>query len=142
MIRFVRNAGLALSLLAFAGCRDSTGPNSVRAARMLWASQNITDYSYVGSQLCFCTVPEGLVRVTVLNGKVTSAIDLATNTQVSSSGWLTVDELFDLAEQAHPQVLEFDAQFGFPKRIEICCLANDSGSVYTVSGFEMVAFIQ
>lgn len=120
-------------LLVFAACRDATGPQSVAEARRLWESHHLTTYGYVGSQACFCVLPNGPVRVDVVDGKVSAVTDLTTQTQISSAGWLTVKELFDLAESVQPQVLEFDKDFGFPKRVERCCLADDSGSVYTVS---------
>ena len=133
MQRFVRNGGFALLVLAFAGCGDATGPHSVVEARILWASRNLTTYTYIGTQTCFCTVSQNPVRVDVVNGTVSSVFDLTTNAQVSTQGWLTVEELFDLADNVQPEVLEFDWVLGFPRRLEHCCLANDSGFVYTVS---------
>lgn len=134
MSRFVRNGGLALFVLVFAACRDATGPQSVSQARELWESHNLTTYSYTGSQTCFCTAPSGPVRVDVVNGRVSLVTDLTTHEQVTTLGFLTVDELLSLAESLQPRVVEFDKHFGFPKRVERCCVADDSGAVYTVSG--------
>jgi hypothetical protein len=133
MSRFVRNGGLALLLLVFTACRDITGPQSVAQARVLWESHGLTSYSYFGTQTCFCTVPNGPVRVDVVNGSVSVVTDLTTHTQIPSTSWLTVDDLLDLAETLQPRVVEFDKNFGFPKRVERCCITDDSGSVYTVS---------
>ncbi len=133
MSRFVGKAGVALVLLAFAACRDATGPQSVAQARELWHSHNLTNYSYLGSQTCFCAAPNGPARVDVVNGSVSQVTDMTTHQQVSSAGWLTIDQLLDLAEGLQPFVVAFDKDFGFPKRVERCCVADDSGAIYSVS---------
>ena len=45
-----------------------------------------------------------------------------------------IDELFDWVRlMTGPVSVTYDATLGYPQRIEICCLADDSGSIYTVS---------
>lgn len=134
MPRIVRNGSLALSLLVFAACGDSTGPGpqTVAEARALWASHHILVYSYVGSQASFAG-PSGPVRVDVSHGMVTGVTNLTTQAQLATTGWLTIDQLLNLAETLQPQPVEFDRQYGYPKRVERCCMVDDSGAVYTVS---------
>jgi hypothetical protein len=134
MARSVRKGLLALSLLVFAACGDSTGPGpqTVEEARALWASHHLTTYSYFGSQVSFAG-PSGLVRVEVADGKVLAVTDWTTHAQIATLGWLTVDQLLDLAETLQPRPVEFDRSLGFPKRVERCCMVDDSGSVYTVA---------
>jgi hypothetical protein len=138
MTRSVRNGSLALTLLVFAACRDSTapGPQTVEEARALWASHHISTYSYVGSQTSFVG-PSGPVRVDVSDGIVTGVTNLTTQAQISTTGWLTIDQLLNLAETLQPQPVEFDRQYGYPKRVERCCIADDSGAVYTVSSVQV-----
>lgn len=134
MTRFVRNGSLALSLLVFAACGDSigSGPQTVEEARALWVSYQLSTYRYVGSQTSFVG-PSGPVRVDVTNGSVTAVTNLTTQAPMATLGWLTIDELLNLAETLQPQPVAFDRQFGYPKRVERCCVADDSGAIYTVS---------
>lgn len=138
MTRYVRKAGFVLLLAVIASCGDATGPKSLAAARTLWNAQNLTTYSYFGSQTCFC-LSSGSVVVQVTNGKVSAVNNLVSGVPVPTAGWLTIDELFDLAARAQPEVLVFDKSLGFPRRMESCCLADDSGFVYTVSGLSQSA---
>jgi hypothetical protein len=131
---FVRSGSLALSLLLFAACGDSIGPGprTIEEARALWASHQLTTYSYFGSRASFVG-PSGPVRVDVSGGQVSGVTNLTTQAPISTAGWLTIDQLLDLAETLQPLPVEFDRNFGFPKRVERCCIADDSGAVYTVS---------
>jgi hypothetical protein len=142
MTRFLRNYSAALWILLFAACRDSSGPGpqTVEEARALWASHNITTYSYVGSQTSFVG-PSGPVRVDVSNGIVTGVTNLTTQTQIATTGWLTIDQLLNLAETLQPRPVEFDRQYGYPKRVERCCIADDSGAVYTVSSVQVTTAV-
>ena len=135
MSRFVRNGGLALFVLLFGACSDATGPLlSLAKAREVWESHNLVTYSYTGTHVCFCGAPSGPVRVDVVNDVVTVVTDLTTDEEVSPVGFLTIDQLLNLAETLQPRPVEFDRQFGFPKRVERCCATDDSGAVYTVAG--------
>ena len=140
MRRFVGKAGFAVLVSALAACGDTTAPplQSVAEARAIWQAHHLTTYSYFGTQACFCTVPSGLVRVDVVDGKVAAVTDAVTNAPVPSASWLTIDELLDLAETLQPQPVAFDRYMGYPKRVERCCVADDSGSVYTVTSLYSV----
>lgn len=140
MPRFVRNGSFALSLLVFVACGDTIGPapRTVAEARALWESKNLTTYSYYGSQTSFIG-PSGMVRVDVSNGSVLAVTDMTTHAEIPTLGWLTIDQLLNLAETLQPQPVEFDRYLGYPKRVERCCMADDSGSIYTVSSLYLVA---
>jgi hypothetical protein len=74
-----------------------------------------------------------MVRVDVSDGRVVTVTNVTTHAEIPTIGWLTVDQLLDLAETLQPQPVEFDRSLGYPKRVERCCMADDSGAVYTVS---------
>jgi hypothetical protein len=133
MPKFVRKAGFGLLLLASAACSDTTAPLSIGQARTLWESHHLSTYSYFGTQECFCAITNGPVRVDVSAGVVSAVTDMTTNARIPTTGWLTIEQLFDLAETLQPQPVEFDHALGFPKKVERCCMADDSGSTYTVS---------
>jgi uncharacterized protein DUF6174 len=127
-------SALPAILLGFVvGCRDSTAPLSLSLNRMRWESQNLHDYSYVATHLCFCPGPDGPVTVEVSQGHVSRVVILATGAETPTTGWYTIDELFDqLVRYPTPApTVVFDSRLGYPRRIERCCLENDSGSIYT-----------
>jgi hypothetical protein len=135
MPSFVRNAAFALLVLACAACRDTNGPKSVTEAQDLWQSQNLSSYSYVATHECFCNFPPGPVTVEVTQGQVSRVVVLSTGAEIATGGWYTIDELFDRlhAMTAQAASVTFDPRLGYPRRIEICCVADDSGSIYTAS---------
>jgi hypothetical protein len=135
MPSFVRNAGFALLLLVCAACRDTNGPKSVTEAQDLWQSQNLSSYSYVATHQCFCQFPPGPVTVEVTQGLVSRVTVLSTGAEIATGGWYTIDELFGRIRSTAMQSasVTFDPRLGYPRRIEICCVADDSGSIYTAS---------
>lgn len=134
MPRSVRNASLSLTFLLLAACGDSIGPapQTVEEARALWASHHLTTYSYFGTRAS-SVGPDGLVKVDVVDGNVSAVTDWTTHAQITEVGWLTIDQLLNLAETLQPQPVEFDRQYGYPKRVERCCAVDASGAIYTVS---------
>ena len=130
---FVQNAAFPVLLLSLAACGDSVGPapRNVAEARALWESRHLTTYSYFGSQTSFAG-NSGTVRVDVADGKVVAVTDMATHTELGTVGWLTIDQLLTLAETLQPTPVEFDRGLGFPKRVERCCMTDDSGAIYSV----------
>ena len=134
MPRFVRNVGLALVGLAFAACGDSAGPKSVGDAEALWQSQNLSSYSYVAAHQCFCVFGPGPVTVEVSQGQVSRVILISTGAEIATTGYYTIDELFEwVRSMTGPVSVRYDPTLGYPERIEMCCLADDSGFVYTAS---------
>jgi hypothetical protein len=139
MTRFVRNGSFAVLLLVLAACEDTVGPpHSVAEARALWASHHLTTYSYFGTQESFTGIPSGVVRVDVVDGSVAAVTDMTTRAQIATESWLTIDQLLNLAETLQPQPVVFDRYLGYPKRVERCCMADDSGAVYTVSSLYLI----
>ena len=123
----------AILLLASLACGDSTGPEMDRLSeqRALWEAQGLQNYTYDVQRVCFCPFREG-VRVTVSNGSVAGATDLATGEVLEPSEvqfYLTIDGLFDLVQNAydrnaHEVQVEFDPSRGYPTRIYIDYLEN------------------
>jgi hypothetical protein len=133
LAQFVRYARPVVLAAVTLSCSNTLGPHTVSDARSLWESRNISTYSYIGTKTCFCTGSGGPVRVDVINGKFAKATVLETGS-IDASPWPTVEDLFDLAQHAQPVRIAFDKHTGFPTVLEMCCLANDSGVRYTVSG--------
>jgi hypothetical protein len=69
---------------------------------------------------------------------VVSVTDMTSHAEIATAGWLTIDQLLDLAETLQPRPVEFDRGLGYPKRVERCCMADDSGTIYTVSSLYLV----
>jgi hypothetical protein len=107
------------------GCSDSTAPVSLSFNRARWERQNLHDYQYTGERFCFCA-PEGLVSVTVVSDQVTSVRVVATGAQLPTSGWYSVEQLFDLAqgyfgEKDKSVRVEYDPALGYPTLINVTC---------------------
>ena len=108
---------------------DSIGPEMDRLGvqRALWEAQGLEDYTYDVQRVCFCSPFRQGVRVTVVDGAVTGATDLASGEVLEPNEvqwYLTIDALFDLVQaaydrNAHEVQLEFDASRGYPTRIFI-----------------------
>ena len=118
----------AILLLSSLACGGSTGPEVDRLGeqRALWQALGLNDYTYDVQRICFCPFREG-VRVTVVDGAVAGATDLATGEVLEPNEvqwYLTIDDLFDLVqdaydENAHEVQVEFDPSRGYPTRIYI-----------------------
>lgn len=133
MLNFVRPVVSVALILAFTACSDPAAPTTVSEAQSLWRSKNIPDYSYVEDVGCFC-VPTGPLKVEVVGGHVTRVTVIATGAELPTTSGRTIDELFDqILAEATPPTVEFNRALGYPTKIERCCLADDSGSVITIS---------
>jgi hypothetical protein len=89
-----------------------------------WENQNLHAYQYVAERLCFC-VPEGEVFVTVWADQVTS-VRAATGAPLSTAGWYTVDQLFDLAQHSFNEkgkrvFVDYDPRLGYPTLLHVTC---------------------
>jgi hypothetical protein len=137
MLNFVRPVVSAVLILASAACSDGSGPKGAIAARQRWEAQNLSSYTYVADKTCFCWFPDGPgpMRVEVTQGNVSRVTVIATGVETAKAGWYTIDELFEqiLYGSATPPTVAFDPVRGYPTRVETCCLANDSGSIYTAA---------
>jgi hypothetical protein len=120
-------------ILALAACNDVTAPKTVEEAQRLWQSKNISSYSYVVDVGCYCSLI-GPVKVEVVGGHVARATLVATGAQLPITGRSTIDEMFDqILSEVTPPTVVFDRILGYPRSIERCCMANDSGSIITIS---------
>jgi hypothetical protein len=133
MLNFVRPLVSAALILAFAACNDAAAPKTVSEAQSLWRSKNISSYSYVEDVGCFCVLT-GPVKVEVVEGHVARVTVIATGEVLPITSRLTIDGLFDgIVSATTPPTVEFDRTLGYPTKIERCCMADDSGSVMTIS---------
>ena len=96
-----------------------------KSEREFWESSGISDYRMHQTVLCFC-VNEGPYTVFVKSDTIYSAVNSQNGEPVGPSNLnlFTVDELFDLVEDASMQKadvlkVEFDKFYHYPKRIEI-----------------------
>src|SRR4051794_29215274 len=105
-LKIVRVFVVSLALLS---CSETVGPpSSIAEAKALWQHRAIPTYSYSASMACFCPGPSVPVRVDVADGNVVNVTDLGTHSSIATTGWYTIDELFDFAERTQAEVLEFD----------------------------------
>ena len=114
----------AVLLLAACGSDSPTPPvNHLGEQRALWASQDLTDYTFDVSRVCYCQFM-GDVRVTVQSGVITGVTELASEVARDPETFRTIDGLFDLVQDAydrdaHEVQVDFDPDRGYPTRIWI-----------------------
>jgi hypothetical protein len=135
MPSFVGRVATVLSLVAAAGCGDLTGPRALAEARQIWRDQNLSYYQYIGTRSAFVG-SAGPVTVIVDNNQVVRVLD-ESGAEVSTSGWLTIDALFDVAERAiaddELNQIEFDQNAGYPTLVDTGYWPLDGGTRRTVS---------
>jgi hypothetical protein len=135
MPRFVERVAGVLALVVLAGCGELTGPKALPEARQIWDDQNLSHYQYVGTRSAFVG-SAGPVTVIVNNNQVVRVVD-ESGADVSSSGWLTIDALFDAAERAiaddELNHIEFHQTAGYPTVVDTGDWALDGGIRRTVS---------
>ncbi|MEX2109227.1 MAG: DUF6174 domain-containing protein [Gemmatimonadaceae bacterium] len=135
MPSFVGRVATVLSLVVLAGCGDLTGPKSLAEARQLWDDQNLSYYQYVGTRAAFVG-SAGPVTVIVDDSQVVRVLD-ESGAEVSTSGWPTIEALFDAAERAiadeELNQIEFDQTAGYPTLLDTGDWALDGGFRRTVS---------
>lgn len=125
-------------LLLLAGCSataaDATAdrspdkaPESLQQAQALWEIKGVTNYQITVTQSCFCAPDlRQPLRVSVSDGEVIAVEGLQqplTQRDQLDNSRLTVPGLFGFIEQSaerdpHRLEVEFDARFGFPRRID------------------------
>lgn len=129
--------------LAAAACRDATAPlplaNATARAKAIWNAAGIQSYSFTASRSCFCT-PEavGPVRVSVVNGAVSSVVLVSTGDAVAPAIWFDIGALFALVETelaARPTLLQatFDSATGYPTHVKYGDIAVDAGAEIVVT---------
>jgi hypothetical protein len=126
MLRFVRLAPVVL-LSLFVGCNESTAPISLTLNRARWEKQNLHEYLYTGRKGCFCPDAGQEVYVLVLADTVFSARVVATGVELPRDQWLTVDQLFDLAQRSFREnnyetvKVEYHPKLAYPTLIDLSC---------------------
>lgn len=156
MTRCIRPFVLVLSLAA-AACsgNDDLGmlvdPQPVQGVagdapqqREVWAAQDIDDYRFAYSRVCFC-LQRGTVQVTVRDGQITDVRQVENGRRVPRENWsefLTVDALFDEIAKAQARsehtAVKFHPTLGYPVEAEIGTLANDAGVRHMLSGLTRI----
>ena len=114
----------AVLLLAACGSDSPTAPvNHLGEQRALWASQDLTDYTFDVTKVCYWLCM-GDVRVTVKDGVITGVTELASEVARDPDTFRTINGLFDLVQDAynrnaHEVHVEFDPSRGYPTQIWI-----------------------
>ena len=155
MIRRIRPFALALALAAACSSNDEGGagvdprpvegvPGSTAPNRAVWEAQDIDDYRFAYSRVCFC-VPRGTVQVTVRGGRIADVREVEGNRPVPRQHWAeypTVDALFDQIAEAQSRnehtAVKFHPTLGYPVEAEIGTLANDAGTRHVLSGLTRI----
>jgi hypothetical protein len=113
--------------MGLAGCQI-TGPDDPRTEsgthREKWDRFQNGSYTYTLVRGCFC-INGGEHRVTVQDGKVTTAINQWRNEAVSAEHLQyieTIDAIFDLIEQAQLEADQIEVEYsdeGYPTQVSI-----------------------
>ena len=149
MLRFVRLA-IVVFLSLFVGCSDTTGPVTLALNRARWETQNLHEYLYTGRMVCFCPNSGQDVYVLVLADTVFSARVVGTAVELPKGQWLTVDQLFDLAQRSYGGEgyvervrVEYHPELGSPTFIELSCSPNiaDCGMTIEIKNLGPLAFM-
>ena len=124
------------SLIFIEGCggSDSSGPDketqALTEARNKWQENTVEHHQMDQSFFCFCARPEGIVSVS--NNEIVHVIPAVESLYVpegnqqnlTPDSYYTVEGLFEVVESALEQspdtlIVDYDEEFGFPKRIVI-----------------------
>jgi hypothetical protein len=130
MTRLAVLTSIALAVSA-GGCDGTLSPDeSLARARALWAANGSDDYTVESRIACFCPAYMYYwTKLTVVNGEVINAEpveDLPEGWEPSTTGWQTVEELFDTIGQSVPPLIvdvdaTFDPSLGYPRHVGITC---------------------
>ena len=121
--------GAAALVVAAAACGDATGPETALFAinRAKWSAQRLDTYTFDFQRSCGECLPGWVipVRITVVNGEVTSVIRIATGDTVALPAFrLTIDSLFTelantLARKPYRLTVAYDRTLGYPAAVTI-----------------------
>ena len=131
----------------FSACSDIVGSgddDELEDRRRQWALQNIRDYQFEYTRMCFCALGGERVRIEVRNDAVVAVTSVRTGQSLLNTpngNWPTVDGLFDAVQRAidtdaHKLDVDYDAQLGYPTKIDIDHIKNaiDDEVVHTATG--------
>jgi hypothetical protein len=143
----IRNAILLTALLLACDSPLDVIIDQVASRHRSWTRLGIDDYSFTYQQSCFCP-PDAIqaVRITVVNGAITSVRTAANDAPVSNLDWFqTIDGLFERLE-SHLRIdratlsVDFHPQQFFPTHAEgDIRLTQDAAFTFTVSNFTSMA---
>ncbi len=142
-----RVVSLLLVVASLAGCGGTdegpldTALFQLSVHRQKWAAEGIHNYSFDYDLTAMVYSPP--VHIEVRNDLVTQVTDRNSGTVYTNSGAPTVDSLFARLETMirNPSAdvtVTYDAQLGFPAKIENAPMIADAGSTTTVSNFLQV----
>jgi len=133
---------------------DGRKDDNFRTNLNLWKEQNIENYSFEFSKLCYCS---GLFNPSIIVVKadtIQAVLDPETGEALRdpqteelvfpkfSESFLTIDELFDIIDSARQKadklIVEYNQKTGYPEYIEIDYIkeAIDDEVTYRVDSFE------
>lgn len=128
---------ITLVCILTAGCRETITEVVLIDPSDLWRSKNFHNYTMEQTRICFCFDGGEKMVVTVLADTVHSVVrsrDSAYIAPPSSRYYLTVDSLFGIIKYSQADSIEvtYDANFGYPARIDIDPQLNpvDGGVTY------------
>ena len=133
---------IAASLTACGGTDESpldVALFQLSVNRQKWTAATVHSYSFDYDHTAMVFSPP--VHIEVQNDLVTKVTDRTTGAVYSNSGAPTVDSLFVRVEQTirSPDAnvtVTYDAQLGFPTKIEDMSSTPDAGSTTTVTNFQ------
>jgi len=136
-----------IAAVIVAGCGTTTESPTDAALfqlslnRQKWATQGVHDYSFDYDLAAMIFAPP--VHIDVQNDLVTKVTDRTSGAVYSNSGAPTVDSLFARVESMirNPSAdmrVTYDAQLGFPAKIENASRIPDTGSTAKVTNFQKV----
>ena len=133
---------LTLAALLVAACDNAPTAISLRNVQVeqsMWAAHHLTRYAYVYETTGFFINTSGHpIRLVILNGAVSSAQDMTTDSLLPAPGTFpTLDGLFAQAEAALSAgtltAITFDSTFGYPSRMDLAGPPDASGSILASS---------
>lgn len=142
-----RLVSLLFVVASLAGCGGTdekpidTALFQLSVHRQKWAAQGVHDYSFDYDLTAMVFSPP--VHIEVRNDLVTQVTDRNSGAVYTNSGAPTVDSLFARVEAMirNPSAnvtVAYDAQLGFPAKIENAPMIADAGSTATVSNLVQV----
>jgi hypothetical protein len=148
MLRSIRLIAAALVLAACDMPTESEGvtpiPGEPSLQRQLWEQQDIDDYRFAYSRMCFC-LELPLVNVRVRDGQVVDVRVASTGRLLDRDRWdeiPTVDQVFDFIAQAEARDEASDVKYhptlGYPMRVMLGDMSVDAGINYSLDALDPV----
>ncbi len=136
MVKNVWVVGAAAIICFSCRSRVPTQPVSLMPAQR-WAAQNIHNYTVDQKAACFCVSSGELVRITVRNDTIASAVRISDSTVMLASFYRSIDSLFAIVKNPHGDslVVRYNSQYGYPEYLDINPQLHpvDGGILYETS---------